>query len=432
MKICILFICLLVGLMSTAQEFLCGNNTLESSLFSSEAEYATHVESINENYQVTFQFQQALGSMSVDTFNLVFHVIHQGEPIGTGANLDDAQILSTVEGLNRDFRALPIHDSIAISPYGTDSEIAFRPACLDPIGNLTNGIVRIDGSTIPNFATDGIQISTPIDGGNVYDVMNLSRWPEEEYINVYITHGITVISNGNSIGAAGMGPISQWWQHGIGAIYLTPTTVGVDIDGSLGYTISNPYGKLPSHEMGHFFGLWHTFQGMSCIETDCNIQGDGICDTEPHDNSSPFPMDTTCYEFHECATREPVENLMNYAGQSCGHVFTPGQKAKMKQVINDHLGSLVNLSDCSIVSNLTENSSGVCFHILPNPVEETLTIKADRSAIFKIIQLGGQQMVMDELRTGVNHFSVSAIPPGVYLLEIGDGRYSETQRIIIK
>ena len=41
---------------------------------------------------------------AVITIPVVVHVIHFGEPIGTGRNISDAQILSQIDVLNRDFR----------------------------------------------------------------------------------------------------------------------------------------------------------------------------------------------------------------------------------------------------------------------------------------------------------------------------------------
>jgi hypothetical protein len=43
--------------------------------------------------------------------------------------------------------------------------------------------------------------------------------------------------------------------------------------------------KVIVHEMGHFFGLYHTFEevqfGKDDFKGDCNIVGDCLCDTPP-------------------------------------------------------------------------------------------------------------------------------------------------------
>ncbi len=418
---------LLIGFSTYAQRQDCGNDIIEHSLFASEQDYIKHYQTINSTINNQVQNQIALRNAEVDTFDVVFHVIHLGEPLGTGTNLSEEQILSTLVALNRDFRAIPIHDSIAISPNGTDSEIFFRAACIDPDGNSTNGIVRKDGSLITDFTQDGIQISTPQDNGNIYEVMDSSRWSEDRYINVYISHAIKVVMNGNQIGAAGFGPISQWWQYEIGGVFLTPTRVGVDVDGSLGYNISNPYNKLASHEMGHYFGLWHTFQGMSCDETDCTTQGDGVCDTEPHDNSSPFPMDTSCNEFNECVNREPIENLMNYAGQNCGHVFTPGQKDRMKGVIHEHLSGLVNHLSCDMTAGLESEVDNFGIEMYPNPILDELYISSDKNAELYLYNLEGLQIMEIRISDGLTKIHLAHLNAGFYLIKgnIGNSFYSK-------
>ncbi|MEQ8424598.1 MAG: hypothetical protein RIA63_07795, partial [Cyclobacteriaceae bacterium] len=37
---------------------------------------------------------------------IVFHIIHNGEPIGTGTNISDEQIISQINVLNKDFQRL--------------------------------------------------------------------------------------------------------------------------------------------------------------------------------------------------------------------------------------------------------------------------------------------------------------------------------------
>ncbi|MCU0348045.1 MAG: M43 family zinc metalloprotease [Saprospiraceae bacterium] len=99
-----------------------------------------------------------------------------------------------------------------------------------------------------------------------------------------------------------------------------------------------------THEMGHYFGLLHTFEGNG-IELangdNCDTAGDLICDT-PADNYNP-DQPTAAYVNNECryintATdangeyyRPDVGNIMSYYPCSCG--FTNGQYLKMAEVI---------------------------------------------------------------------------------------------------
>ncbi len=78
-----------------------------------------------------------------------------------------------------------------------------------------------------------------------------------------------------------------------------------------------PYneGDTGTHEVGHFVGLFHTFQGG------CGPPGDSVPDTEPEANPRfGCPVGAV-----SCATPDPIENFMDYTDDDCMIEFTPGQ-----------------------------------------------------------------------------------------------------------
>src|SRR5688572_3628430 len=79
---------------------------------------------------------------------VVIHIIHNGEPIGTGANIPDAQIQSQLRVLNEDFRrqnADAVNTPAAFAAVAGSLDIEFVLAKQDPDGLPTTGIVRVDG-----------------------------------------------------------------------------------------------------------------------------------------------------------------------------------------------------------------------------------------------------------------------------------------------
>jgi hypothetical protein len=82
---------------------------------------------------------------------------------------------------------------------------------------------------------------------------------------------------------------------------VTPTSISCGRSGGFSYILSEATNnivlsafdveddKIIVHEMGHFFGLYHTFEevmfGKDNFVEDCNIAGDCLCDTPPDPGS---------------------------------------------------------------------------------------------------------------------------------------------------
>jgi len=361
-----------------------------------------------------------------DTFDVVFHILHTGEAVGQGGNISDDQIESAVLSLNRDFNAWPIHDSISIHPNGVDSKLYFRLACRDPQGMPSSGIVRVNGTVVPGYAQDGF-VFIAGNTGNNNALVALSRWPATRYINIWVTHRILTPFTGVTLGG-GFGPGSVLFNAGGGGLYLNYRAVGCDPDGSKGYTLTNRYGKVISHEMGHYFGLLHTFEGEKCAEINCNVEGDRVCDTEAHNNARS--NDASCNETVECGSREPVENLMNYSGPTCGNIFTAGQKNRMKTFIQQFLATVYNQSVCQLSSSNDDTFPANAISLFPNPCAGMLTIQLPVPGQVKLFDSMGQFLHNEFLTDGTHTLSVIDFPKGMLYFTFQTKDSLITQRFI--
>ena len=233
---------------------------------------------------------------------VVVHVIQH--PNGNGF-ISDAQVQSQIDILNEDFQALPGSNG----QFGTDTSIEFYLATADPSGNPTNGITRHTSS----------------------------KWYND---------------SGNYAAAAGDEGVAGQTGDGVRILW---TSFGANAP------IGQPYnlGRTTTHEVGHYLGLYHTFQGGCASASGCASNGDLICDTNPEAQPNFFPCTRS-----SCGSPDPTNNYLDYSDDVCMTEFTPIQAKRMRCTVQNFRPLLIqDLGDpnASPSVDITAPSNGASF-----------------------------------------------------------------------
>jgi hypothetical protein len=262
--------------------------------------------------------RQSMRTQAAFDIPIVVHIIHNGEPIGSGRNLSIAQIQSQIDVLNEDYQRL--NDDRVNTPAEFDAvagsmDVSFVLAKQDPEGLPTDGIVRVQG-TKADWSVD-----------NAPDFKALSYWPAEDYMNIWV-----VDLTGDYIGFAQF-PVTD--LPGTQGPY-GPLTDGVVIDYEVfGTTDAGPFnldpkynkGRTTTHEVGHFFSMLHVFGNEGgCSTTD-------FVDDTPIQSSATLTCPT--HPATSCGHPKMFQNFLDYTDDDCMNLFTAGQMARMTTVLQN-------------------------------------------------------------------------------------------------
>ena len=295
------------------------------------------------------------------TVPVVIHIMYYGIPANnTNAptNISDRQINDAIDVVNTDYRRhnADTSDIIPIFKQRIASVgFRFRLAKIDPNGNCTTGITR-HYSIETNYGTSR--------------VTGIVDWPRDKYLNIWIIDNVSFGAGGYTFNLSGD---CSTLNDGI---VLRNTQFG-SIGRSCGANLCT---RSLTHEIGHYFGLYHTWGPTNTpgIASNCGFT-DYVSDTPQtagYSQSTNGPCDTN-YALCNDASGNPiianVQNYMDYA--DCEKMFTLGQKAVMRALIVSSSCRRNLVSAANLVATGTNDGYGAvpCAPIVAfNPTKTTV------------------------------------------------------------
>jgi hypothetical protein len=235
---------------------------------------------LNKAPDDTLHAQLADGSVQVQVF---VHVIHDG---ATG-DVSETDVRKQIGVLN---------DTFAAESPSVPTAFTFQLAGVDDADNAEWFAAVVGGSAET-------------------EMKNALHVGDADTLNVYLNHlGAKEPGDGGYLGYATFPWLYQNApdQDGVVLNYMTlPGGAAADLN----------EGKILGHEVGHWLGLLHTFQGG------CDAPGDEVDDTPAEaDPASGCPAgQDSC----PAAGTDPVHNNMDYRLDACRDQFTAGQAQRL-------------------------------------------------------------------------------------------------------
>ena len=396
----------------------------------------------------------------VITIPIVVHVLHKGEPIGTGTNISVAQIQSQIDVLNQDFRRLNSNVLLSPAPFRGTSDDPLIQFCLaqqKPDGTPTNGIMRYLEPSQQYYASliiNGENLPSNLQCFNYFTLQHIKAstiWNRDKYLNFWVSDKLKQLppeagaGTDNNLGCnfeTGILGIAQFPGETGQLSPLYPDyslTDGVWVTstafGNTGNVIP-PYnlGRTAVHEVGHWLNLRHTWGNDLQPDPQCN-EDDLVFDTPKQSERSTgcniFPFTDSCSEFFPGIM---FMNHMDYSVDNCRSIFTYGQTIRMDAALFNQRASLSTSLGCLPGTLSSNQNNNIKLFLYPNPTTSKVYFD-NANSNFKEVSIYnylGQEVSKTSFASSIQNqeIDMSALATGVYVLKFSDGKTSKTAKII--
>jgi hypothetical protein len=224
-----------------------------------------------------FVGDRPVGSITVPTY---VHVINKGAGIANG-DVPQAWITAQIQVLNDAYAATPFRFNLVATTRTTNA--AWYDLAQQAAEDAAKAALRVGGPETLN-----IYVSDLSQG-----LLGYAYFPED-YAAYPIYDGVVILNQSLPGGSAA------------------------------NYNL----GDTATHEVGHWFGLYHTFYPYEDLGNGCTRENDLVADTAP-ERSPAFGCPVGRNTCGVARSGDPIYNFMDYTYDSCMFEFSRGQGARM-------------------------------------------------------------------------------------------------------
>lgn len=434
----------------------CGNETIQLNINNDPAlkaqfdQYRADVESRTKTYSENTTTTANKNTATPVSIPLVFHVIL------TQAEIDQLggtqgiynRIQSQLDVLNQDYNNGNADISNVPAVFQSvigKADINFGLAHTDPNGNGTIGVeIKVAPSGFGGFAVGDVAAKRTNAGG-------LNPWDYTKYLNIWLVNLTSGQMNGTVLGY-GYSPsyaqlVGRIEDAGVVIMY---NTLGSRLNSPSWYFYGDQQfskstvdrGRTLTHELGHYFNLFHTWGNTAVGAGNCN-DDDGIGDT-PRQEDATFSTCPTGVVAN--CTNDPhpggemYMNFMDYSGDRCTNMFTEQQVARMRAEISPG-GDSYSLTYSNVMIwptsvNNVDNANKIS--LVPNPTTGNfnISIVQKNGNLNKINVINATGQVVKQIspveQKDIYNVDISDMPKGMYMVQLGFDNGTIVRKVVLQ
>lgn len=349
------------------------------------------------------------------TIPVVFHLVIDSAVFYAlnGISGIESRLKSQLEVINNDFNGANT-DKVKVPSVWTalfaNVGIKFGLASIDPNGNPSPGYTL---KIVPNGTSftvgDGAKaLKFSASGGT-------DCWDNTKYLNVWIGN---LKFTGSDILGVTVPPSEPGYTKPEYGIALNQYAFGVRDSPGMVFIRNIDRGRTLTHELGHFFKLWHTWGDDLGLCPGAGGMDDGIADTPPQGDATygdpNFPLFDVCTP---ASNGIMFMNFLDYTNDSSMYMFTQGQASVMRAEVLPG-GDSYSLTLNEYLSD-TQVKPPVGVLLYPNPSKGIVFIKYDftRTPLKSIVvyNLLGQKII-EFTNQNINAIDLSSYGRGLYFV----------------